>query len=413
VLIIVSAVLLLVALLLLLPTLSDLLSTILPPAPRPTAAAPGDAPRVLILIPAHDEELLIDSCLRSLAELQYPRGRSDILVIADNCEDATAARARQHGVRYLERHDTTNRGKPWAVAWALEQIALADFDAVVVLDADSLVARDFLGALARRAPLADKIVQGYIDVSNPSDSAVTRMAHVWSAVRFQVINRVKVRAGLNAPLGDGVCIGTGVLARFGWTAFSLSETWEVYASMTAAGVPCVSAEDAHLFAQEARSLRQSGTQRKRWTAGRLSVLRKYGPAVLRSPHIGVRQKLDCVAELTSLGPAAHLGVAAFLAAGALLSPIPGRAVISAMLLGSILRPVLYTAIAIARDPDPLRAIAAFAYLPIYVLWRLGIQISSVLALRQAPWIRTARHSPAGDPTLTQPAANSTEHHSDP
>jgi 1,2-diacylglycerol 3-beta-glucosyltransferase len=406
---IVSAVLIIAALLFLLPTFSDLLSAIRPPAtPRLAVAEPQDLPRLLILIPAHDEELLIEACLHSLASLEYPRDRFEVLVVADNCQDATAARARQYDVRCLEREDATRRGKPWAVAWALEQIALDEFEAVVVLDADSLVDPDFLHALARRAPLADKIVQGYIDVSNPRDSAVTRMARVWSAVRFQLIDGLKLRAGLNVPLGDGLCIGTGVLGRFGWTAFSLSETWEVYASMTAVGVRCLCAEDAHLFAQEARSLRQSGTQRKRWTAGRLTVLGKYGPAVLKSPHIGPRQKLDCLAELTSLGPAAHLGVVAPIALMAFLAPIPGGTIIAGALVASIARPALYTAIAIARDPEPGRAMAAFAYLPIYVMWRLGIQMSSLIALGRAPWVRTARHAPASHPGRDEPTGNASE-----
>jgi hypothetical protein len=324
--------------------------------------------------------------------LQYPQDRVDLLVVADNCTDTTAARARQHNVRCLERSDAVNRGKPWAIAWAIERIALTDFDAIVILDADTLVNPRFLHALAAHSPLSERVVQGYIDISNPGDSSITRMARVWSAVRFLGINRVKSRAALNVPLGDGLCVGTRVLAQQGWTAFSLSETWELYASMTTAGVPCVCAPEARLFAQEARSLRQSGTQRKRWTAGRLSVLAKYGPAVLASPRIGAHQKLDCFGELTALGPAAHLGVAVTLAALALGLPLPGGTAIAAAMLASVIRPVIYTAVAIRRDPEPARAVAAFAYLPAYVVWRLAIQVVSVATVGRSQWLRTARHS---------------------
>jgi hypothetical protein len=280
------------------------------------------------------------------------------------------------------------------VAWALERVTLADYDAVIVLDADSVVDPGFLRALARRAPLGSKIVQGYIDVNNPGESAVTRMARVWSAVRFQVVNAIKVRAGLNVPLGDGLCIGTGVLGEFGWSAFSLSETWEIYASMTAAGVRCVGAEDAHLGAQEARSLSQSASQRKRWTAGRLTVLRTYGPAILHSRRISARQKLDCLAEMMALGPAAHLGTAVVLAVISGFGGVPWGLPIAAALLASLVRPITYTTIALARDPEPVRAVAAFAFLPFYVFWRLGIQIASLSRLGNKPWVRTDRHAPA-------------------
>lgn len=394
----VSVVLGAVAVVLLLPTLADVVSLAIPSA-ADDIPPPGDAkdqPRFLILIPAHDEELLIENCLRSLDALRYPSDRREILVVADNCRDNTARLVRSHGLTCLERTDAVQRGKPWAVAWALERVTVANYDAVIVLDADSIVDPGFLGALARRSPLDHKVVQGYIDVSNPEESPVTRMARVWSAVRFEVINRVKVRAALNVPLGDGVCIGSGVLREYGWSAFSLSETWEIYASMTAAGVRCVGAPDAHLAAQEARSLRQSASQRKRWTAGRVTVLRRYGWAVLTSPRIGVRQKLDCLAELTALGPAAHLGVALLLAGAAVLLPVPYGTPLAVGLLLSLGRPVIYTLIALAHDPAPGRAAAAFAFLPFYVVWRLWIQASSVTRWGEQPWERTGRHGP-GEP----------------
>jgi cellulose synthase/poly-beta-1,6-N-acetylglucosamine synthase-like glycosyltransferase len=360
----------------------------------PPAGPPTLTPRFLILIPAHNEELLIDACLASLEALRYPADRSEVLVIADNCTDATADRVRMHGMRCLERTDATLRGKPRAVSWALERIDLSRHDAVVVLDADSIVDQGFLGALARRSPLTGKIVQGYIDVSNPEETAVTRMARVWSAVRFQLIDELKVHAGVNVPLADGLCIGTEVLQRHGWSAYSLSETWEIYASMTAAGVRCVGAQDAHLCAQEARSLMQSASQRKRWTAGRLTVLGRYGPAILRSHAVGWRQKLDSVAELTALGPAAHLGIALALAAIALISGAPRGSLIATVLLLSLIRPVTYTTIALTRDPAPGRALAAFAFLPFYVVWRIGIQLSSLARLGNKPWVRTERHRPS-------------------
>ena len=398
--ILVSCIFAVIAAVFLLPTISDLLSIALRPASHdvPVPGAPVETPRFLILIPAHDEEILIEACLASLQRLHYSGDRVETLVVADNCADATAERVRARGIRCLERTDLVQRGKPWAVAWALARITLSDYDAVVVLDADSIVDPGFLRAIARRAPLGGKVVQGYIDVSNPDESAVTRMARVWSAVRFQVVNNIKVHAGLNVPLGDGLCIGTGVLGKFGWSAFSLSETWEIYASMTAAGVRCVGAEDAHLGAQEARSLRQSASQRKRWTAGRLTVLQHYGPEILRSHQIGARQKLDCLAELTALGPAAHLGTAVSMAAVVGFGGLPWGVPIAGVLLASLVRPIAYTAVALTRDPSPSRALSAFAFLPFYVLWRLGIQLASLTRLGNKPWVRTDRHEPTAPPT---------------
>src|SRR5690242_21019795 len=123
-------------------------------------------PRFLVLIPAHNEELLIADCLMSLRNLSYRQEAIDIRVIADNCSDATADLARGLGVRCFERNEPTLAGKPQAIAWALERLPLKDFDAVVILDADTIVDPGFLTALASAAPLSHKAVQGFNGVSD-------------------------------------------------------------------------------------------------------------------------------------------------------------------------------------------------------------------------------------------------------
>ena len=109
--------------------------------------------RCAILVPAHDEEGGIRDTIASLLRLDDARG-SVIYVIADNCSDGTAEVARQFPVEVLERVDPENRGKGYALEWAVEQIELSRFDAVVVIDADTIVGRDLLSAVSRRWPPA-------------------------------------------------------------------------------------------------------------------------------------------------------------------------------------------------------------------------------------------------------------------
>src|SRR5215467_8735047 len=46
-----------------------------------------------ILIPAHDEELLIAQTVRSARSIDYPQDKFKVFVVADNCSDATATKA--------------------------------------------------------------------------------------------------------------------------------------------------------------------------------------------------------------------------------------------------------------------------------------------------------------------------------
>lgn len=378
---------------LLLPTVSDLVSLcrVLFTGPIRPAQSPRQAPRLLFLVPAHDEELLIERCLASLERLRYPVGRRHVVVVADNCSDATATLARRAGVECLERRDLEHRGKPRAVAWAIERLPLASFDALVMVDADAEVEPGFAAALVRHAPLRGKAVQTYNDVSNPRESALTRMGAVFSASRCRVANALKHAAALNSPLANGMSLGSDVLATEGWRAFSICEDWELYAMLTERGVAIECCAGARIFSQEARTLRQSSGQRIRWAAGKLTVLATHWRSLLRSPRIGVRQKLDVLAELTALGPVVQLGLVLVLAPLTLMLGVPGASWIAALLLGSQLRMAVYTAIATAHVPEPGRTVMAFVFLPFYTVWRIGVQLAALRMLGARPWVRTERH----------------------
>jgi hypothetical protein len=315
-----------------------------------------------------------------------------VVVVADNCRDHTAALARAAGVTCLERHDTAQPGKPHAIAWALSQVGWRSFDAVVIIDADSVVDPDFAHALAKSAPLRGKAVQGYHMVRNPQETALTRLGALLSAANHRFAYPLKQRADLNTPLlGNGMCIGTDVLSVFGWPAFSICEDWEMYAFLTAEGVRIDGAPAARVASQEARTLAQSASQRRRWTAGKLTVLGRYASALLRSRAIDGIQKLDALAELSAPGAALHLGLVGCASAAALLLHPPGGAALAAGLIGTLLRPTIYCLAALRVDPAPWAVLRALTFLPIYTLWRVGVAFGALTHLGDRPWVRTARH----------------------
>src|SRR4051812_33412110 len=109
----------------------------------PVPAADSSERRFSIIVPAHNESAGIAETVRSLLAIDYPTALFDVLVVADNCEDDTANRARGAGAQVLERQDTTARGKGYALHYAFERLPAA-VDAVVVVDADTLVSHNLL-----------------------------------------------------------------------------------------------------------------------------------------------------------------------------------------------------------------------------------------------------------------------------
>ena len=359
------------------------------PPIRPSGAR---APRLLFLIPAHDEALLIEKTVTSLLRQAYPTDARHVVVVADNCDDRTAEVARQAGAECLERVAPLKRGKPHALAWALERLPVSSFDAVVIIDADTTVEADFAAGLARYAPLSRGVLQGYFGTLNEWETWVTRLAGLLARGKDEVLYPLKDRAGINCPLlGNGMCIGSALLES-GWDAFSLTENWELYARYTAAGVSIRYARAARLRAQEARSLGQATTQRKRWQAGRQGVFRVYARHILASPHASWLQKLDCLAELGGPSPVVHLALAALTAGGAVAAlPSGAGATIASAALLSLLSLGCTTVLVIFRHPQPFATILALTMLPPYAVWRCYLAVRTALGARPMGWEKTQHH----------------------
>lgn len=99
-----------------------------------------------VIIPAHNEEPVIDGAIRSALRL-FPRW--DIYVVSDSSKDATAEIAAQTGVNVLEL--LTNRGKAGAIEAVIAEFDLIDnYDGVVILDADTELHEDYVRGVRRQ-----------------------------------------------------------------------------------------------------------------------------------------------------------------------------------------------------------------------------------------------------------------------
>ena len=378
-----------------LPLLSELLCLVCRKLPVGTVGPfSKELPRLLFLVPAHDEELHIAGCVRSLMEMAYPAPDRRVIVIADNCSDGTAKLAREAGAESFERIDPKMPGKPRAIAWALSHIDLRQWDACVIVDADSTVAPGFAMGLAKLAPLNDIVFQPNNGVLNEFENWLTRLGGLLGRCRFKVTYPLKQSAGLNCPISNGMGIGTNLLIRDGWRSYSITEDTELYAVYTEAGVAIRHATAADLFSQESRSLQEGATQRRRWIAGRFRILREWGPRILSSPNINWRQKLDAFVELALPAPVLHLVVAVAVVAVALVGLRGKLGWWTAYLaIASLSAIIVNTLTAIWRHPQPWRTASSFFMLPVYAVWRLVVVLGTLMTVRDTTWRRTSRTAP--------------------
>ncbi len=272
--------------------------------------------RFLIVIPAHDEQDGIAETVGSCRSVDYDPRLVRVLVIADNCTDGTAEAARRAGAEVFERSDASRRSKGYALEDTLTPATLADADAVVVVDADTLVDPGLLPAFAGAIASGSDWIQCYYTVRNPDASWRTRLM----TYAFSLFNGVSLLGqeglGLGAGFkGNGMCFTARGLARVPWQASGLVEDLEFTWRLHALG------ETIH-FLPECRVLgemvssggRAASDQRRRWEAGRRGIPRKYLRTVVGSPVLGVYRKLMYVIQMTC-PPLATLAVGLALVAG--------------------------------------------------------------------------------------------------
>ncbi|MEO8139163.1 MAG: glycosyltransferase family 2 protein [Gemmatimonadota bacterium] len=355
---------------------------------------------LLFLIPAHDEELLIERTVRSLCAQEYPAALLKIVVIADNCTDGTAALARTAGATVLERHSETQRGKHHAIEWALGELPWREYEAVVVIDADTVVEPDYSTQLSRWPDLPDRALQTYDHLSNERENSLTRLAGLLTRTRYDIALPLKARAGFSVPMtGDGIVLGREILTRYPWRIETITEGWELYARLTIGGEVIRYEPRARLYAQETRSLNQSRSQRERWTAGRLEVLRLHWQEIVSTRRLPLVQRVDLISELMSMGPIMR-GMVAALAGGIAFATgsSPGF-VIGALCTTGILQPALYSILVLRHHPDPWQTIRALLFLFPYAGWRAWVAVRTLTGARSGFWTRTKRQAEAAADSL--------------
>ncbi|WP_315118052.1 glycosyltransferase family 2 protein [uncultured Clostridium sp.] len=231
-----------------------------------------------LIIAAHNEEIVIGNTVQSLLDIDYPRELYDIYVIADNCTDRTAHRAREKGALVYERHNIKKVGKGYALEWMFDKLFKMDkkYDAVAIFDADNLVHKNFLREVNKKMCKNYKVVQGYLDSKNPVDTWITGSYSIafWTSNRMFQLSRSNL--GLSNQLGGtGFCIDIDILKELGWGATCLTEDLEFTCKLVLNGYKVGWAHDAIIYDEKPLTLKHSWSQRRRWMQGFADVSHRY------------------------------------------------------------------------------------------------------------------------------------------
>jgi cellulose synthase/poly-beta-1,6-N-acetylglucosamine synthase-like glycosyltransferase len=360
----------------------------------PKSAIPtflDERPQIAILIPAHNESAGIATTLKILQPQLNPDDR--LVVIADNCNDDTAEIARSCGVTVIERQDTENRGKGYALDYGLRFIASHPPDVVIVIDADTYVHEGAIDKIASLAQSSGRPVQAtYLFSKPPNSSPKTAISVLGIIVKNLVRNQGLARLGFPCHLqGTGMAFPWSIINKVSFATGNLVEDMQLGLDFAIRGYPplfCFEAKVTGVLPQREQGAK---SQKTRWEHGHLQTLITQVPKLFAASLRQRRWDLSVLALDLSVPPLSLLvllwllGLAATSIDGWLaLTWLPAEIL---SLAGLLLLSAIFMAWAkFGRDELSLRT---FIALPFYVLWKIPIYLSFALR-RQTEWVRTER-----------------------
>ncbi|WDM00472.1 glycosyltransferase family 2 protein [Alicyclobacillus cycloheptanicus] len=239
----------------------------------------GYYPAVSILIPAHNEEKVLEKTLEAMVKLDYP-GDLEILVLNDSSTDATGEIIQEYARFYRRvQHVRVPEGYPKGKARVLNHgLSVASGELIAVYDADNQPEPNALRLLADACFGTEGAVGavGYVKTINEQKNWLTRMI----AIEFSVF-QLLMQSGRWTSMRLGSLTGTNMLVTKealkrvgGWDVYALAEDADLTLKLTAIGGLLPVVPESRTWEQEPEKFSVWFRQRTRWMQGNLYLIAK-------------------------------------------------------------------------------------------------------------------------------------------
>jgi cellulose synthase/poly-beta-1,6-N-acetylglucosamine synthase-like glycosyltransferase len=255
-------------------------------------------PTVSIMIPARNEEQVIERILQRMTELTYPKEKIEVIVIDDASTDRTGEKAKlfakNHSFIRLVQRDPAEggRGKPEALNCGLKHVC---GEIIYCFDADYYPQRDIFEKLTA-CFIDPKVgaVQGRVTVLNELDSLVTRLVALERTGGYRVDQFARNELGLIAQFGGtvGGFRRSLIEALGGWDPDMLAEDTDLTFRIYLAGFKVKYVNEADCYEEAVDNWRSYWRQRSRWAKGHMQCAFRHLWPVMRSKNMRLREKVD-------------------------------------------------------------------------------------------------------------------------
>ena len=238
-------------------------------------------PKVTIVVPAHNEDVVIAQTAKAILDMNYPHDRVELLLFADNCSDNTYSECLsvqampEYAGRNLTIIDRTGTGGKAGVLNDALQMATGEY--ICVYDADAMPEKNALYFLVKEVmkdPERHVASFGRNKTRNANQNFLTRCINQEIVVTQRVHH-----VGMWHLFKIGRIPGTNFIIQTdfvksigGWKNGALTEDTDISFKIMQSGKLIALAYNSEAFQQEPETLKSYYMQRKRWAKGNYEVV---------------------------------------------------------------------------------------------------------------------------------------------
>ncbi len=353
-----------------------------------------ERPKTTVLIPAHNEAEQIKEVIEVL--LPQLTKQDQVIVIADNCHDNTAELAQATGVKVLEREHATDRGKGYALDYAIQRIKHDPPEVLVILDGDCILEPNSIKNISCQAIATGRPIQSAYLMEQPENPSLKDNISMFS---IKVKNLVRLlglnRLGWHSLLtGSGMAFPWSLINQVSLAGSKTTDDMQLTVDLALAGSTPIFCEQARVMGRLMKD-QDAQSQRSRWEHGHLEMIGVEVPRLLRAffttgslPAFGLA--LDIL-----IPPLSLLVMTWFISmVTVLLATIfTGISIVPAIIFGIagffLISGVFFAWIKFGRSDLPLKNLIA---VPFYILSKIPIYLK-FLVKPQSRWLKTERDLP--------------------
>lgn len=236
-----------------------------------------------ILVPARNEEYVIENLIKSLKKLDYDKERYEITVVLNNSTDNTKEKVSSLGVNIYEcKNKISSKGD------ALKEVFTVmdkrnDIDAYIIFDADNVVDKNFLKHMNNSLNNGYLVAQGFRDTKNVSDNWISSSYALYYYIQNYFFNKARTLMNSSSSInGTGFMVSKEVIDKYGFKTNTLTEDIEFAGLCALNNVKIDFVEEAITYDEQPTNFKVSWVQRKRWSKGCLQCYQKYALLLIKN-----------------------------------------------------------------------------------------------------------------------------------